>query len=311
MSSEPNKQGAMSGESESSDKPKPPPLMSDFLQAPKKKRRSFVVLAPGPNLDVELASSIKKFFESQHPDVNLIIVESTDELVKFASKNVVLILIDDELAERSKTLASVRFMKEQKTDGPLPSLFFTKNPAALIAEYQSQLSLWHEVDDYLSISDMPRHALFARIKSGVENRNQRRARRFKTNIPVMFQILESGEHKFSGEIIDFSLHGALISCDAAGHRFTLKDQLVVHFPVSQFLKGHTDIMRVSGRVRRVLISGNKAGISWEHLSDIKAALLTQMLTSVVNVGLARAAASAKQRFHKFLGQEDDANLKTK
>jgi hypothetical protein len=243
--------------------------------------------------------------------LSLLIVESLEELVKLASKNIVLILIDDELAERPKTLSSIRFMKEQKTDGPLPSLFFTKNPAALIAEYQSQLNLWHEVDDYLSISDMPRHALFSRIKSGVENRNQRRARRFKTNIPVMFQILESGDHKFKGEIIDFSLHGALISCDAAGHRFTLKDQLVVHFPVSQFVKGQADILRVSGRVRRVLISGNKAGISWEHLTDIKAAILTEMLTSLVNVSLARAAATAKQRFHKFLTKEDEPNSKTK
>lgn len=311
MPSEPNKQGAISGEQDSSKKPKSAPLMSDFLEAPKKKRRSFVILAPGPNLDAELSGAIKTFFASQYPQLSLIVVDSTDELMKLASRNIILILIDDEFAERSKTLSSVRFLKEKKTDGPLPSLFFTKNPAALIAEYHSKLKLWHEVDDYLSISDLSRHELFAKIKSGIQNRNQRRARRIKTNIPVMFQILESGDHKFQGEIIDFSLHGALISCAADGHRFSLKDQLVVHFPISQFLQGKADIIRISGRVRRVLISGSKAGISWEHISDIKMATLTEMLTSIVNVSLARAAASARQRFHKLLGQEDDANSKTK
>jgi hypothetical protein len=311
MSSEQNKQDAMSGEQKSNDKVKSAPLMSDFLQVPKKKRRSFVVIASGPNLDAELSGAVKKFIESQYPQLNLLLVDSAEDLVKIASKNIILILVDDELAERPQTLSIIRFMKEQKTDGPLPSLFFTKNPAALITEYQAQLNLWHEVDDYISVSDIQRHALFSRIKSVLDHRNQRRARRFKTNIPVMFQILESGEHKFHGEIVDFSLHGALISCAAHGHQFTLKDQLVVHFPVSQFLKGQSDIMRVSGRVRRVLISGNKAGISWEHLSDIKAAMLTEMLTSLVNVSLARAAASVKQRFHKFLDQDNEPNTKAK
>jgi hypothetical protein len=283
------------------------PAMSDYLQAPRKKRKSFVAFGMGPNLDADTISAIQKFFATQYPKLVVLTVKSPDELVKLASRNIVLTLIDDEFAERGETLKAVRTLKEKRSDAPLPTLFLTKDVPSLIASYQGHLPLWHEVDDYLSLAESPRHKLFEKIKSCLENRNQRRARRFKTNIPITFQILDSGEHRFQGEIVDFSLHGAMLAATGNAHRFSTKDQLVIHFPLSQYVHGKADFFRISARVRRVIISGDKAGISWEYLTGEKVGTLTEILTSIVSAGLSRAAASTRQRYSKFLEVPSEAD----
>jgi hypothetical protein len=300
MTSEDNNKGLSPTQGGNMEKKPGSPAMSDYLQAPRKKRKSFVAFGIGPNLDIDTISAIQKFFATQYPKLVVLTVKSPADLAKLATKNLVLTLLDDEFAQRAETLKAVRSLKENRTDAPLPTLFFTNDVPALIAEYQTQLPLWHEVDDYLNLSDSPRHALFEKIKACLEHRNQRRARRFKANIPITFQILDSGEHRFQGEIIDFSLHGALLSAAGKSHHFSTKDQLIIHFPLSQYVHGKADFFRVSARVRRVIISGDRAGISWEYLTGEKVETLTEILTSIVNSGLSRAAASTRQRFSKFL-----------
>ena len=307
MASEENSKVSSQTAGGNAEKKSSAPAMSDYLQAPRKKRKSFVVFAVGPNLDQDTISTIQKFFINQYPKLVTLTVKSTEELLKLATKNIVLALLDDEFAKRSDVLIALRSLKEQRSEAPLPTLFFTNNAPALIAEYQSNLPLWHEVDDYVTLTDTPRHALFEKIKSCLENRNQRRARRFKAQIPITFQILDSGEQRFQGEILDFSLHGALISAAGKNHQFSTKDQLIVHFPLSQYVKGKADFLRVSARVRRVIISGDKAGISWEYLTSEKTGTLTEILTTIVNVGLGRAAAHTKQRYSKFLEEPSEAD----
>lgn len=307
MSSDQDSKTAQPSNGTSSQKSSATPEMSDFLQAPKKKRKSFVVLAVGPNIDKDNVVAIQKFFADQFPKLILLTTSSLDELAKLASKNIILSLIDDELSERRETLRITKYLKENKKDGPLPTLFFTKDPPALITDYQTHLKLWHEVDDYANVLDENRHALFAKIKSILEVRNQRRSRRFKTSIPITFQILDYGDHRFKGELLDFSLHGALLSTSDPGHRFNTKDQIVIHFPLGNYVQGKADFFRVSARVRRVLIAGDKAGISWEYLTDEKVATLTEVLTAIVDSSLARAAAATRHRYSKLLEEDDPAH----
>jgi len=311
MTNEENRKNTSPSDNESDGQDKPTPVMSDYLQAPKKKRKSFVVIAPGPNLDADGLVAIQKFISTQYPKLTIVVAKNLDELTKYASKNVMLALIDDEFNGRDQTLSAARLLKEKKSDGPLPTVFLTQDPPALIAEYQKHLPVWHEVDDYLVVGETSRQAMFSMLKSAIENRNQRRARRFKVNIPIIFQALDSGETRFQGDILDFSIHGALISVSNDAHRFSIKDQLVIHVPISQFLKGKPDVFRVSARVRRVLISGDKAGISWEHLTEEKVATLTELLTHIIDVSLSKAAASARQRYGKYLEEPEAASSKPK
>jgi hypothetical protein len=57
----------------------------------------------------------------------------------------------------------------------------------------------------------------------------------------------------------------------------------------------------------VIISGDKAGISWEYLTGEKVGTLTEILTSIVSAGLSRAAASTRQRYSKFLEVPSEAD----
>ena len=119
MTSEQNPKTAPNADGASNQKTSSGPAMSDFLQAPKKKRKSFVALAVGPNIDKDSVVAIQKFFATQYPKLILLTISSADELAKLAAKNVILALIDDELTGRPETLRVIRHLKENKKDAPL------------------------------------------------------------------------------------------------------------------------------------------------------------------------------------------------
>ena len=267
----------------------------DYLQAPRKKRKSYIILAASQNIDTDTIQAIQRFIKSQYPKLTFVTIKNPDDLLKYSQKNIVLAIIDDQLTKREETLKIIKKLKEQKSEGPLPTLFLTKEPEELVSAYKKELHAWHEVDEYIEFPDAPRHAIFRKIKTGIETKYQRRGRRYKVNIPVFFQVLDSGEKKFPGTIVDFSIHGALLTVNQSQHHFSAKDQIIVHIPLSKYIKGEADIFRLSARVRRVLISGDKAGISWEYLSDEKVTTMTKLLMSIVNVALAKSASATRLR----------------
>lgn len=261
----------------------------EYLQAPRRKRKSYVILAAGQNIDPDTVQAIQRFMRTNYPKLSFITVRSTDDLLKYGQRNIVLAIIDDQLTERRETLSAIRKIKEQKPEGSLPTLFLTRDPAALVEVYHQDMPAWHEVDEYIQFADLPRHAMFRKIKAGIETKYQRRGRRYKVSMPVHFQILDSGDKKFLGSILDFSIHGALLSVQDNEHHFTARDQILIHIPLSKYIKGESDIFKVSAKVRRVLISGDKAGVSWEYVSEEKLNTLTRLLLAIVDTSLAKSA----------------------
>jgi hypothetical protein len=304
MASESNSSKSAGGGEEPKGKSKSNQAVVDYLQAPRKKRKSYVVLAAGANMDSDTVSAIQKFMRTSFTKYSFVVARSPDDFLKYTARNIVLAIVDDELTDRDSTLRLVRKAKESKTDGPMPTLFLTKEPNALLKSYQRELQLYHEVDEYLNMADISRHAIFTKIKSGIESRSQRRGRRFKVSIPVSFQALETGETKYQGTIEDFSIYGALLSVEANVHYFSSKDQLLIHIPLSQYVKGQPDIFRVAARVRRVLISGYQAGISWEYMSDEKMAVMTKILTTIVDASLNRSAAVTRAKIAKAQAEHE-------
>jgi hypothetical protein len=272
--------------------------IEEFLQAPKKKRKSYVILAVGPGMDPDVTVAILRFLKTQYSKLSIVSARNADDVLRYAARNIVLTIMDDEFLKRQDTLRLVKSLKESKNDGPMPTLFLTKDPAALVEAYQKELLPWHEVDEYVEFDDTPRHAIFRKIKSGIETQYRRRAKRFKVDMPVHFQVLDTGDVKYEGKILDFSIHGALISTSNGVHQFSTKDQIIVHLPFSKYVKGDTDILRISARVRRVLISGDQAGISWEYLSDEKVAAMTKMLFAIVDAALIKSASATRAKIAK-------------
>jgi hypothetical protein len=294
-----------SGGDDSKGKGKSNQAVVDYLQAPRKKRKSYVVMAASDNVDGDTVAAIQKYMRSAYSKLSFVVARSAEDFEKYNGRNIVLLIMDDMLEDREKTLEIVRKSKEGKTDGPMPTLFLTRDPSSLLIAYQKTLKLYHEVDEYIDISSSPRHAIFTKIKSGIDSKYQRRGRRYKVTMPVHFQTLDTGEVKFSGKLLDFSIYGALLEIsDQDAHNFSTRDQLLLHLPVSQYLKGQPDVFRIAARVRRVLISGGQAGISWEYVSNDKMTIMSDLLTTIVDQSLAKSATATRAKFAKAQADQD-------
>jgi hypothetical protein len=126
--------------------------------------------------------------------------------------------------------------------------------------------------------------VLGRVKIGIEHQNRRKSRRYTVNIDLGFFHL-THNRVFQGKFIDMSIHGALIK-SAELDRFHIGDQLKINLPISKFLGVENgEFMNVSAKVRRVFISGNTAGISFEYLSERQQYLILQYVTSMVNYQL--------------------------
>ena len=114
MASDNNSKSAAAGD-EPKSKVKTSQSVVEHLQAPRRKRRSFVVMAAGPSIEVDTANAIQRFMKSQFPKMSFVLLKSLDDLVKYSSRNIVLALVDDELDERTVILQTIRKIKEKKT----------------------------------------------------------------------------------------------------------------------------------------------------------------------------------------------------
>ena len=115
MSSDSNPKSASGGE-ESPGKGKTMQSVVEHLQAPRRKRKSFVVMAAGPNSDADTINAIQRFMKSQYAKISFVVLNSLSDLVKYSSRNIILALVDDELEDRALTMQTIRKIKEKKTD---------------------------------------------------------------------------------------------------------------------------------------------------------------------------------------------------
>lgn len=290
--------GAAAESKEEDSKGKGQQALVDYLQAPRKKRKNFVIFAAGESADPETYQAMIRFIKATYPKYAVATPQNPEEFVRQFSRNIVLAVVDDNFVGLEETLDLVKLMKQRKTEAAVPVLFMTKDPDKLIAGYRDKLALWHEVDEYIVPSSVKRQYLFAKLKNGIDDRYRRKSRRYKAQFPVNYTILDSGDRKYRGTIIDLSVHGALLKTEDE-HTFTLRDQILVHMPYGMFVpETESDILRVSAKVRRIFIAGDRAGVSWEHLSDHKLELLSRMMTSIVNTSLARSAAVVRAKIAK-------------
>ncbi len=285
-------------------------VVVDYLQAPRKKRKSFIVVATGAQTDPETTQAIVRYLKASYPKFSVATPQNSEEFLRQFSRNINLLIVEDTFAGLDATLDLVKTMKQKKSESAIPVLFLTKDPDALVHAYSKKLSLWHEVDEYIVPALNPRVYLYAKIKTGIEERYRRRSRRYKMNFPVTYTLLDYGDRRFKGQIVDLSVHGAqLVSSE--GHLFNPRDQLIVHLPYSSYVSdGATDVIRLSAKVRRIFISGDRAGVSWEYLSDGKLELVSRMLTSVVDQSLGRQAAVTRSKIAKAEADEIAANQRT-
>ena len=84
-------------------------------------------------------------------------------------------------------------------------------------------------------------------------------------------------------IRDISVHGAVIELSDKYRLFKVNDQFMVRIPVENYLPASdTEFLRLSFKVRRVFMSGYRAGGSWEYLNDQQYLYLTNFIIELVN-----------------------------
>ncbi len=269
--------------------------IEEYLQGPRKKRKNYVIFALGERFDRDLSFAMEGYIRKSHPQLAVSNPKSADELKRQFGRNISLLVMSDEFAEKNVVMSLVKLLKEKRRSELIPVLFLTRDAEALVEIYHQDLLLYHEADEYIVYPGAPRQQIMSRIKSGVDNQNHRRSRRYSVNIPINFFHLTLDEH-IEAHIVDISMHGAVLIADK-DIIFRQGDQLKLNIPIANYLQYEAgDFMKISAKVRRVFISGTKVALSFEHVSDKQAHLIGQLLMALVSKQFARQTQKLKAQF---------------
>lgn len=266
--------------------------IEDYLTGPRRKRKNYVIFALNQGFDLDLSQAMINFVKKTYPSLSTSKPKNPQELSRQFGRNISLLVIDDEFDDIQVVLGLVKALKEKRRSETIPVLFLTRNAPKLVNLYHEELLLYHETDEYIVYAGMPRSRIYNRIKTGVEDKNRRRSRRYQVSIPVNFFLL-SKDILIEGFLVDLSLHGAIIESDAE-IIFRVGDQTKIWIPINDHLEHeHGDFIKVSAKVRRVFISGTKVSVSFEYVTENQHELISKFLTSVVSRQLTRQAARVK------------------
>ncbi len=266
--------------------------VADFLAAPRKKRRSYIVTALTQNTASDYRNSIEHFVRVNFKNVALSHARNVEELKKAFGRQVVMVIFDDQFTDLETGLEMISGLKRKKSAVPSSILFLTRQPSALIAEYNKILLPFHESDDYLVLERNETPVLFSKIKAGLAQQSRRRSRRYRVDLPVSYFALNDDKF-YKGRLTDLSIHGAMLETIET-RLFANEEQIKISIPAGSFLNAaEGDYLKLSARVRRVHIGGNMAGISFEHVSEKQLLRLTAYLSSLVNEQVTKAVLSLK------------------
>jgi len=267
--------------------------ITTYLQAPRKKRKNYVLAAFSPEFPRETAIAVEAYLRKSYPNIALSTPKTPKDLMRQFNRNISLLIIDDQFDEDNKVMEMVGALKSKRQSERIPVLFLTKNPRRLVELYHQSLFLYHEIDDYHFYPDINRSKLYSRIKNGIENQNLRRARRYKVNLPITFFHLIK-DQTFPARILDLSLYGALIQ-GTKDFIFKEGDQIRLNIPIGEILGlDQGDFLKLSAKIRRVYISGNLVAVSFEYVSDAQQFNLTQLLTNLVTIEMKRQTLDLKR-----------------
>lgn len=268
------------------DEEKKSSLVVDYLQGPRKKRKNYILSVFGKSFDPDVSSAVHGWVKKNFPNLAFTSPRNVKELTRMFSRQINLLMADDEFCDRETLLNQIKIMKSKKQNQGSPVLFFTNDVKSLIESYHKILLPYQEIDNYVSYRSMPMNQIYSRIQAAINIKATRKSRRFEINIPVRYFHL-SKDRYLSGHIVEISVHGGMIHSEE-DLIFKTYDQLKIHIPVKGLLPPeHGEFIRVPAKVRRVMMGGNKAAISWEYLSETQHLTLTSFVLEYVNSKMIR------------------------
>jgi len=262
--------------------------VADHLAAPRKKKKDYIVFAISDNFDPNLASVIEGYVRLNYKSLSLVHPKSSRDLQKLLNREIVLILIEDKFVGLDKTISLIKSLKVRKREKKVPVLFLTDDLESLVKKYHEELAPYHETDTYIEFRKLSEDQMFAKINNGIKHQNARKSRRYKVDVDLTYHHLTKNDN-FRGKLIDMSVHGAVLQC-VDNEVFRPGDQIRINLPISKYVEtDFGDFIKISAKVRRVFIGGNKVAISWEYLSENQLFYLTSFVTEMVNQEMLRSA----------------------
>lgn len=254
----------------------------DHLQGPQIRKKNYVTLAFGSDVDSVVLEKIEYFINMKYEKLTVVKIKDLKELAKMYSRNILLLIISEKFAPLEKKIEIIKRFKLNHTETGMPVLFITGNSDRLLRFYNDNLLAYQEIDDYVE-SNMNTLALITnKVEQMLTKGSKRRSRRFPVPFRVSYFDLKSGKN-YDGVIVDLSMHGALLQKHKKAPVFSLGDQIKVAIPLARRVDNlQGEKIYLSAKIRRVIIGGEKAGISWEYLSREKASDLLEYVTEVSN-----------------------------
>ena len=256
--------------------------VAELLQAPRKKRKSYIFLALGKGLPTDLASGLEQLIRTSFKQLGVTRARSLEDLKKGFSRQISLLVFDDEFLPLVDGLNLISEIKRRLNEDAVPVLFLTRDPGRLIEAYHEVLSPFHETDDYVEFVNLTNAEVLSRVRYAITSKNRRRSRRYKVDIPLKYSLL--GDEKIlNGRIFDLSVHGAYLR-DEDGRIFQPGEQLRLRIPFGKAASlADGEYLKLSARVRRFFMVGSETGISFEYTTEEKSLALTKLITSLAIV----------------------------
>ena len=258
----------------------------EYLQGPRKKRKSYIISAFGSSFDSEVSSAIQSWVKKNYSNVATASPKHVRELSRLFSRQILLLMVDDQYCDLEELMEEIKQLKSKKHNAGTPVLFFTEDIKTLIETYHKILLPHQEADNYVSYRSLPMNQIYSRIQAAMNVRAARRSKRFNIDIPVRFFHLSKNQF-IEGHLVEMSVHGGELEC-GEDLIFKKHDQMKIHLPVKGYLPPEMgEFFRVPARVRRVKMGGNIAALSWEHLSEVQHNQLTSFVLEYMNSQMVR------------------------
>jgi DNA-binding response OmpR family regulator len=241
-----------------------------------KKRKRYVLHLFTRRSDINNVRTVETAAQSVLKDFTLIHLEDPEEALKLVLiKNIDGIVIDpDFLGDIGMTVEYAFEIKQRKK---VPLLFLCEKEEQLIGEYRKRMFEYEEADDYV-LTPLDFSDVCKRLRKMVQA-NARSAKRYNFATDVEVQRLNSFAWE-KADLSDLSLVGAgmVLKSESPVSR---GEQMQIKIPLRKFNRFHPeygDYLKLAMVVRRVSIDGKNIGGSFEYLTPMQQAELSELMS---------------------------------
>ena len=238
------------------------------------KRKKYILTAIGQDIHDNLKNVITSFFKTNIPNYTLVHLKNKTEFSRYLTRQVKFIIIDDSFSSMNENIEFIKNIKTKHHETSIPTTILTNNPNKLVKLYNKTLLQFQEVDQYMPTNTLSESKLYEVLKLQVNRVNARKSRRLKFNQKI--KIITPLEEVVSANLNNISFHGAQIECPSLifkiGQFYRIRITLRPILPIQ-----YGEFIWLTSKVRRILISGNIGGFSWEDLNASQKNVLADFL----------------------------------